>query len=1178
MEQCLLPRLLLSPIDAFYSFKILKYLHSSGTPNFRTVGFLDQLFREQRLTAIIFQCTSKEADNLGRFLNEILRDLTRWHADKAVYEKEAYGTKRDLPGFAMAVDQEGKPKSFLDYEDFRRIFYKWHRIFGACLKTCLSGGEYMHIRNAISVLKAVVQHFPAVNWIGRDMHTCVNNLKTTDPRDDVKIPAASLIGDLNRREKKWLLPQAFMIVSLPVTNMEHGANSPKNESLPSDKAKARTPQPGSATPKPLNASAHDFKPSGMPTTVNGAGPEGSGKLEVEDGEIEDAKMAEAKTTEPVTKPEATKPDIQPQQVSQTSGAGEPAVSNKADGVEQNEARTSTQETQPTKPSEPIKASPKSPSRPPLTTLPPQADARNPPSGGVSSSPGPPRVTSKPPLESSHPSSIPKRPDVDRYPPQPTPPSRPQPNLPNRPEPPRTFRHSDERTAMRPPNMPEDRRESRDNRHIDRTGRFGAQDRERPFEHHLPTDPRSHARPNDRLGDRDRIDGPRMERDFHPRSPEDHFGRPGYRDSRPSLRDQEWSDRMSRGRMSQAEAFQARQESERSFRDGDIHPYRPPNVPESHDRDHPPRVSHAESPSHPRHEPPRPDRDDRRSRGSRPSSPPKADDSHTPNRPDRRDERDEKKPTSFHSQPPSRSEDLPTGPRGDRANHPAAGDNRHGQDSRSTYPSSTDSSYGRLNQDSRFPSRPQEPFDRPQDIPSGPRKNSSQREPPTGPSNRPSTRNTPHQDQQPVATLASDPTALDKIDTSGIHPDRLKAIQSPGDDGSQPPSPSAALPPSGPRGGGHPPSGPSPNTRGAPGSTFSGERGRGDKRFAGLNNMLQQFGGPTDKGMGTSIRGRGANRAGGHSLNAPSPQPTRPQTPVGGKGDTYSPSAPPSGTERPELFPSRSDAVLPPPQEESRGPGRAGRRSEIIGEAATESRRSPRHSSGTRTPDPGKDRDRDRGRDRDREREREKDREHRDRDRERDATRRGEEDNTRPNTKRDEFRERHRGRATETGGRDQARGSRESSSRRGAQSSSVNREPIPIPRRRDKRERDADTQESQTRGGKPDLTPPAPPPPPPPLPSTDPEGRRWSSGGRGDDHRDRERDRNRDRERERDRERREPGSVRGGNVGAGGNGNSNGGGTWPRKRGRPTGGNVDDRPNAAGSGRNGGENKRPRRGH
>lgn len=70
----------------------------------------------------------------------------------------------------------------------------------------------MHIRNAISVLKAIVQYFPAVNWMGRDMLTCVNTLSKEDKRDDVKIPAASLIGDLNRREKKWMLPQAFMIV------------------------------------------------------------------------------------------------------------------------------------------------------------------------------------------------------------------------------------------------------------------------------------------------------------------------------------------------------------------------------------------------------------------------------------------------------------------------------------------------------------------------------------------------------------------------------------------------------------------------------------------------------------------------------------------------------------------------------------------------------------------------------------------------------------------------------------------------------------------------------------------------------------------------------------------------------------------------------------------------------
>lgn len=246
LEQCFIPRLLLSPLDAFFSFKFLKFLHSSGTPNFRTMGFIDQVFREQRLTSLIFLCTSKEADNLGRFLNEVLRDLGRWHADKAVYEKEAFGSKRDLPGFAKSVDVHGVPAIFLDFEEFRHLLYKWHRFLLGALRNCFNGGEYMHIRNAISVLKAVVQHFPTVNFMGTELRDCVNTLSKNDERDDVKIPAASLIGDLNKREKKWLLPNAFALL--------------KGE-IPGQKKSASQPPGNASTAAQLNASAPEFKPT-----------------------------------------------------------------------------------------------------------------------------------------------------------------------------------------------------------------------------------------------------------------------------------------------------------------------------------------------------------------------------------------------------------------------------------------------------------------------------------------------------------------------------------------------------------------------------------------------------------------------------------------------------------------------------------------------------------------------------------------------------------------------------------------------------------------------------------------------------------------------------------------------------------------------------------------------------
>ena len=208
MEYCFLPRILNSPLDSFFAFKFVKLLHSSGTPNFRTLGFYDLIFRQERLTSLIFSCTSKESDNLGRFLNEILRDLARWHKEKTLYEREAYGSKRTLPGFTMQLDSEGKPLTFLSYEDYRRILYRWHCVVFSALQTCLSSAEYMHIRNAISVLRSISQNFPAINFHGTALQKTITSLSTSD-KADIVVSSKALIGTLSRQEKTWVLPASF---------------------------------------------------------------------------------------------------------------------------------------------------------------------------------------------------------------------------------------------------------------------------------------------------------------------------------------------------------------------------------------------------------------------------------------------------------------------------------------------------------------------------------------------------------------------------------------------------------------------------------------------------------------------------------------------------------------------------------------------------------------------------------------------------------------------------------------------------------------------------------------------------------------------------------------------------------------------------------------------------------
>ena len=221
LEHCFFPRILLSPVDAIYTFKMLKLLHSSGAKNFRTMGLLDQLFNGKRLIPMFFLCTAKEAENVGRFLNEVLKDLGRWHSDKAVFEKEAYGPKKDLPGFSKKMSDDKTILAFLDYEDFRRVLQKWHMNLHNALKTCFTGGEYMHIRNAIVVLKAVYLHFPVINWMGQAQVASITELTKSESREDLKIAATSLLGNLRRREKDWVLPQAFSLVSV-IKHRLHG--------------------------------------------------------------------------------------------------------------------------------------------------------------------------------------------------------------------------------------------------------------------------------------------------------------------------------------------------------------------------------------------------------------------------------------------------------------------------------------------------------------------------------------------------------------------------------------------------------------------------------------------------------------------------------------------------------------------------------------------------------------------------------------------------------------------------------------------------------------------------------------------------------------------------------------------------------------------------------------------
>ncbi|EQK99845.1 tho2 protein [Ophiocordyceps sinensis CO18] len=239
LEQCFLPRLLLSPADAEYTFRFIKALHDSNAPAFKLMSLYDRLFNANRLRVIIFTCTVRETEYLGRFLKLMLEDLARWHknepapSDKdgkatkdatrpGAYDREGKGTA-DQPrlGFALTVNAQGKPETFVDHDQFRDLLFRWHKNLNMALKACLSGSEWMHIRNAITVLKAVLDYFPAVDFMAAQFTAQLQKITKREAaakaspeseqggRVDLSVAAQGAMSELQKRKSKWVMVQAF---------------------------------------------------------------------------------------------------------------------------------------------------------------------------------------------------------------------------------------------------------------------------------------------------------------------------------------------------------------------------------------------------------------------------------------------------------------------------------------------------------------------------------------------------------------------------------------------------------------------------------------------------------------------------------------------------------------------------------------------------------------------------------------------------------------------------------------------------------------------------------------------------------------------------------------------------------------------------------------------------------
>ncbi|UKZ56856.1 hypothetical protein TrVGV298_010700 [Trichoderma virens] len=285
---------LLSPADAEYTYKFILALHELRAPNFKLMSLYDRLFNANRLRSLIFTSSVREAEYLGRFITLILRDLSRWHKNETTekgrpskdqprlgaFDKEGKGpSDRPYLGFAVSLKEDGEPDTLMEHAQFKDLLFRWHKNLNTALKSCLAGTEWMHIRNALTVLKAVLDYFPAIDFMATQFTTQLQKITKQEAasktaaeneeghRVDLSVAAQGAMSELQKRKSKWVMVQAFR------PNAGGASQSEADKS------------------SNLRATAPDFQPQPSRSPANR-----QGTAEREDGEVQDGKSQSTSAT------------------------------------------------------------------------------------------------------------------------------------------------------------------------------------------------------------------------------------------------------------------------------------------------------------------------------------------------------------------------------------------------------------------------------------------------------------------------------------------------------------------------------------------------------------------------------------------------------------------------------------------------------------------------------------------------------------------------------------------------------------------------------------------------------------------------------------------------------------------------------------------------------------------
>lgn len=269
LQQCILPRALLSPTDAMFAGKFIRLVHLQGARNFASITLYDRIFIEH-IAPVIFSCTENEANSYARFLQTVLDDLMPWYKSEQLFTKEAIG--QNLPGFQLRwADRRGGeeiPKEALcTHDQFKGVLRKWHDFMTAAFKSCLTSADFMRIRNAITVMNRIAHHYPLFDAHGRDLMKVVGKLTTEEDRGSLKVLGQGLLATLKKRQPEWLgKPKKAVVPRDTQTSAEAATSSSADSSTAATVQSSTTTADGAPSAPQETPAAPTAKTDGPSST------------------------------------------------------------------------------------------------------------------------------------------------------------------------------------------------------------------------------------------------------------------------------------------------------------------------------------------------------------------------------------------------------------------------------------------------------------------------------------------------------------------------------------------------------------------------------------------------------------------------------------------------------------------------------------------------------------------------------------------------------------------------------------------------------------------------------------------------------------------------------------------------------------------------------------------------